>query len=194
MLEPEYYVNGGSGQSKFVAQSHKDNSGIQASKTFAETVRGHQVQGRGRNQPLLLSIHDKGKSHLGEDKVVKQNPEGEQMVLNKNPAGKPCPTALGRGGDVGSRCINVNFNLGEINPVGNKKRFPLRFSSNSNESAYGKERDLRKSYWTGKGLTVEVNGEGRRHAAWDCNKGGFNSFKWVKGGQKEQVVGLRHSL
>ena len=97
MLEPEYYVTGGSGQSKFVAQSHKDNSGIQASKTFAETVRGHQVQGRGRNQPLLLSIHDKGKSHLGEDKVVKQNPEGEQMVLNENLAGKPCPTALGRG-------------------------------------------------------------------------------------------------
>jgi len=28
MLEPEYYVNGGSGQSKFVAQPHKDNSGI----------------------------------------------------------------------------------------------------------------------------------------------------------------------
>ena len=67
------------------------------------------------------------------------------MVLSEIPADKPCPMALG-GGDVGSWCINVDFNLGEINPVGNKKRFPLRFSSNSNESAYGKERDLRKSY------------------------------------------------
>ena len=59
-----------------------------------------------------------------------------------------------------------------------------------NESAYGKERDLRKSYWTGKGLTVEVIGEGKRRVAWDCNKGGFNSFKWVIRGQKEHMVGL----
>ena len=28
MLEPENYVNGGSGHSKFVAQLHKDNSGV----------------------------------------------------------------------------------------------------------------------------------------------------------------------
>ena len=28
MLEPENYVNGGTGQSKFVAQLHKDNSGV----------------------------------------------------------------------------------------------------------------------------------------------------------------------
>ena len=37
---------------------------------------------------------------------------------------------------------------------------------------------------------MEVNGEGKRCVAWDCNKGGFNSFKWVTRGQKEQVVGL----
>ena len=82
-------------------------------------MRGHQAQVRGRNQPLLLSIHDKGKLHLGEDRVVKQNPKGEQMVLSENPAGKPCLMALG--GDMGSRCINVNFNLGEIYLVGKKK-------------------------------------------------------------------------
>ena len=43
------------------------------------------------------------------------------MVLSENTAGKPCLMALGGGGDMGSRCINVNFNLGEIYLVGNKK-------------------------------------------------------------------------
>nr|POF21294.1 hypothetical protein CFP56_53503 [Quercus suber] len=35
-----------------------------------------------------------------------------------------------------------------------------------------------------------MNGEGKRRVAWDCNKGGFNSFKWVIRGQKEHMVGL----
>ena len=41
ILEPEKYVNGGTGQ--FVAQLHKDRSGIQPFKSFADTVPGHQV-------------------------------------------------------------------------------------------------------------------------------------------------------
>ena len=49
LLEPENYVDGGIGQSKFVAQLRKDNSGFQPFKSFADTVRGHQVQVRGRN-------------------------------------------------------------------------------------------------------------------------------------------------
>ena len=49
MVEHENYVDGGSGQPKFVAQLFKDKSGVQPSKTFADTVRGHQVQVRGRN-------------------------------------------------------------------------------------------------------------------------------------------------
>ena len=44
MLEPENYVNGGFGQLKFVAQLHKDKSGVQPFKTFADMVRRHQVQ------------------------------------------------------------------------------------------------------------------------------------------------------
>ena len=60
MLELEHYVDGGFGH--FVAYPNKDKSGIRTSKTFAETVRGYQVQVRGRNQPNLLSTHDKGKS------------------------------------------------------------------------------------------------------------------------------------
>ncbi|KAK7822099.1 hypothetical protein CFP56_037016 [Quercus suber] len=50
MLEPENYVNGGNGQSFFLAQSHKDNNRIKPFKSFADTVRGQEVQVRGRNQ------------------------------------------------------------------------------------------------------------------------------------------------
>ena len=42
MLELENYVNGDFGQLKFVAQLHKDKSGVQPFKTFADMVRGHQ--------------------------------------------------------------------------------------------------------------------------------------------------------
>ena len=44
LLEPENYVNGSSGFSKFVAQHHKDISGVQPFKTFVDTVCGPQVQ------------------------------------------------------------------------------------------------------------------------------------------------------
>nr|POF17159.1 hypothetical protein CFP56_39685 [Quercus suber] len=100
----------------------------------------------------------------------------------------PSPTIL-EGRDMGSRCINVEFNLLETNSVGNKRRFPLKFNSNWNESVYGKEHELRNSYWTREGLTVEVNGEGKRHIAWNSNKGGLRSSKWVKRSQREHVVG-----
>ena len=49
LLAPENYVNSGYGQSSFVAKPHKDNSRIQPFKSFADMVRGHEVQVRGRN-------------------------------------------------------------------------------------------------------------------------------------------------
>lgn len=161
MLKPDHSVVSGFGHLKFVAQPCKDNSEIQAFRTFVETVRGHHVQVRGRNQPHQLCITDKGKTQVAEDRLVKPNPEPAQMVLSRIPVGKLCLTALG-GGDVSSWCINVDFNFREINLVGNNKKFPLRCSSNSNEFVYGKERDLMNSCWTRKGLTVEVNGGKKR--------------------------------
>ena len=77
--------------------------------------------------------------------------------------------------------------------MGNKKNFLLKFSSNSIEPIYGKERKLRNSYWTGEGLTVEVNGEGKRRATWNHNKGGLKSFKWATRGQREHVEGFENS-
>ena len=65
--------------------------------------------------------------------------------------------------------------------MGNKKKFLLKFSSNSIEPIYGKERKLRNSYWTGEGLTVEVNGEGKRRATWNHNKGGLKSLNGPQG-------------
>ena len=125
--------------------------------------------------------------------MVEQNLEPAQVVLCGNPVGKPGQIALG-GGDVSSRCINAELNLGETIPVGNKRIFLLKFSLNSNESAYGKGLDLRNSCWIGKGLTMKMSEEGKRRVEWDCNKGGPKDFRWVTRGTKQAedkpVVGL----
>ena len=68
LLEPDNYVNGGSRHLKFVAQFHKDNSGVQPFKFYADTIRGHQVQVKDRIQPYLLSAHGKRNLHLGDNK------------------------------------------------------------------------------------------------------------------------------
>ena len=92
----------------------------------------------------------------------------------------PGLTTLG-GRDVGSRCSTEEFNFGKTNPVGNKRRSPLNFKSNWIEHVYGKKKgELGNSDWTGIGLTVEVNGEGKRHVAW--KKGGLRSSIWVTRG------------
>ena len=95
ILEPENYVNGGTRQ--FVAQLHKDRSGIQPFKSFADTVPGHQVQARGKNQSYRFSAHDKGKWLLGDTEGEKQNLLSEKVVS------LPGPVTLG-GTEVGSKC------------------------------------------------------------------------------------------
>lgn len=133
------------------------------------------------------------RASLGEERVVEQNLEPTQVVLCGNLVGKPSQIALG-GGDVSSRCINAELNLGDTILVGNKRIFPLKFSLNSNGSAYGKGVDLRNSCWTGKGLTMKMSEEGMRRVECDCNKGGPKDFKWVTRGTKQAedkpVVGL----
>ena len=175
MLEPENYVNGGNGQSKFVAQLHKVNSGVQPLKSFADTVCGHEMQVRGRNQS------------------VKQNPGIKQKMLSEVPECLPSPTSL-EGRVVGARCSSEGLNFGMTNLVGNKRRSPLHFKSNWIENAYGKTSDLGNSDWTGKSLTIEVIGEGKRRVAW--NKGGLKSSLWVSKDQREHVsrVSQVHNL
>ncbi|KAF3953827.1 hypothetical protein CMV_020760 [Castanea mollissima] len=186
MLEPENYVNGGSGQLKFVAHLLKDKSGIQPFKTFANTVRGHQVQVKGRNH--LLSAHDKRKMQLGDNMGEKQNPVFEQRRLSKTPVSILGPMTL-EGRDVGPRHSDEEFNLGETNQVGIKRSFQLNFKSKVNGSVYGKEFELWNSHWTREGLTIEVNEEGKRRVTWNSYKGGLRTSKWVIRSQKEHVEG-----
>ncbi|KAK7827549.1 hypothetical protein CFP56_031150 [Quercus suber] len=189
MLEPENYVHDGSGHLRFVAQPLRDNSRVLPFKTFADTVRGHQVQVSGRNQQKLLNTHDKGKWLLGDNRGEKQNSVSVQRRLSATPVSTPGPTTLG-GRVVGYRSINGKSDLGETNPVGNNRRFPWKFKSSLNVSVFGKERDLRNSYWTGEAMAVEVNGEGNRRVAWNPNKGGLRSTKLVTKSQREHVVGF----
>ena len=156
MLEPENYVNGGTGLLKFVAQPHKVNSGVQPFKSFVDTVCGHEVQVRGRNQP------------------EKQNTVNKQNLLREVPVSLPVPV---KGRAVGSRCSTEEFYIGKKNRVGYNKRSPLHFKSVCFEHGYGNKRELGSSDWAGKSLTVEVNGEGKRRVAW--KKGGLRNSLWV---------------
>ena len=47
---------------------------------------------------------------------------------------------------------------------------------NSKNVAVGKERDIRRSRWLGKGLIVEVNENGKRWVSWDH----YKSFLCIK--------------
>ena len=181
MLEPNQYAVGGSGLIKFVAQPHRCNSEIQNTRTFAETVQGHHVQVMDSKHPEQLCIKDKGKTQLGEERKVMPKSDPAKVVMSGKLVAKIFLIAVG-GGSVKSRSINVDINLGETIPVGNKKRFPLRFNSNSNNSDYGMGSDFRNSCWTGKGLIMEVGEKGKRRVSWDFNKGGPNFFKWVSWG------------
>ncbi|KAF3965975.1 hypothetical protein CMV_009882 [Castanea mollissima] len=88
MLEPDNYAKSGIGQYKFVAQHLKNNSGIKSSTSFAEVVRGHEVQVRRK-------IH-----------FEKQNP-----VVKQNPVSLAGPMTL-EGRVAGSRSNTEAFNVG----------------------------------------------------------------------------------
>ena len=136
-------------------------------------VRGPQVQVKGRHQPKLVSAHVKGKMLLEVNKREKQNPVFEKRLVSTSG-----PMTLG-GGEVGSRCINEEFEFGETDTVKEKRRPPLKIHSNWNKHAYGKERELRHLDWAEGGLSVEVNGEGIRRVAWSSNKDGLRHSIWV---------------
>nr|XP_023895230.1 uncharacterized protein LOC112007156 [Quercus suber] len=187
LLEPEKYVNGGSGFLKFVAQHHKVNSGVQPFKTFADMVRGPQVQVKGWYQPKLVSAHVKRKMLLEDNNKEKQNLVFEQRLVSTSG-----PTTLG-GGEVGSRCINEEFEFGETDTVKKKRRSLLKIHSNWNKHAYGKERELRQPDWTKGGLSIEVNEEGIKRVAWSSDKDGLRYPIWVNRSQREQVVGPSRS-
>ena len=123
MLEPENYVNGGTGLLKFVAQPHKVNSGVQPFKSFVDMVRGHEVQVRGRNHP------------------EKQNPVNKQNLLSKASMSLPGSATL-EGKVVGSRCSAEEFYVGKTNRVGYNKRSPLHFKSVWLQHGYGNKREL----------------------------------------------------
>ena len=141
ILEPENYVNGGTGHLKFVAQLHTGRAGVQPFKSFVDTVRGNQVQVRGRKQPYQLSSHDKGKWLLGDNKGEKQN------LLSETAVSLPGPATLG-GTEVGSWSSTEDFNVGKLFPKRNFRRFSFNFKSNRTIHDYGKKLELRKSIWT----------------------------------------------
>ena len=149
-----------------MAQPHKVNSGVQPFKSFADTVCGHEVQVRGRNQS------------------GKQNPVSKQKMLSEAPMSLPGPTTL-EGRVVGSRRNAEEFYVGKTNSVGYNRIPSLYFKSNRLEHGFGNKRELGSSDWARNSLTIEVNREGKKRVAW--NKGGLRSSLWVSRDQREHV-------
>ncbi|KAK9988852.1 hypothetical protein SO802_029091 [Lithocarpus litseifolius] len=168
LLEPENYVNGGNGRSFLVTQSHKDNSRIQPFRSFADMVRGCEVQVRARLQS------------------EKQNSASQQDILSKAPVSLPGP-ATQEGGVVGSQCRTGDLNFERTNQVGYKRRPPLIFKSKGSEHVFGNKRELGNSDWAGTSLTVEVNEKGKRRVVW--NKGGLRNSILVIKDQRVHVPG-----
>ena len=191
MMYPSQYAVGGSSQLKLVAPPHRQNSEIQNSRTFAEMVQGYHVKVEDRKRPTQLCVTDKGKTQIGEEKMVVPDPEHAKKVVSGRPVVNSCPLAAG-GGAVKPRSINGDINLGEKIPAGNKLRFPLQFNSNSKEAVYGIGSDLRNACWTGKGLTMVIDEKGKRRVSWDYNRGGPKCFKWAprETSKNKPTVGL----
>ena len=63
----------------------------------------------------------------------------------------------------------------------------MNFKSNWIDHVSRKKGELRNSDWTGIGLIVELNGEGKRCVSW--KKGGLRSSIWVTRDQREHVGG-----
>ena len=182
MLEPKNYVNGGSGQLKFVAQLLKDKSGVQPVKSFADMVCGHPVQVRGNYQPNLLNAHEKRKM---QNRGEKQNSVIDHRRVSDTTVSIPGPMNLG-GRDGVPRHCGVELTLGETNSAGNRRSFPLNFKS---KTVFGKECELRNTQWTRGGLIIEVNKEGKRSVIWNAYKGDLRTSNWVSRSWWEQEVG-----
>ena len=166
MLDPSQYVLGGP---KFVLYKSKQPLEIYSSWSFVETVKAPvQASLKHSQQPF---IREKGKNRIVKKTKV-ESPRDKpctQVVVFEAQAGKSSLTAVG--GVAGRVCdINGDNKFEAKVQEGNKQRFPLRFNLNSKNVAVGKERDIRRSRWLGKGLIVEVNENGKRWVSWDHYK------------------------
>ena len=135
MMYPSQYAVGSSSQLKLVAPLRRQNSEIQNSRTFAEMVQDYHVKLEDRKHPMQSCATDKGKTQIGEEKMV-PDPEHAKKVVSGRLVVNSCPLAAG-GGAVKPWSINGDINLGEKILAGNKLRFPLWFNSNSKEPGLG---------------------------------------------------------
>jgi len=99
------------------------------------------------------------------------------------------------GGMEGSdRGINGETKIKEKIPEQNKSRFPLN-NLNLKDVDSGRERQVRRSSWLGKGLIVEVNEFGKRRVSWQRYRGDKQAVKWVARGAnsaQDDFKGMDH--
>ena len=172
MLEPSHYVLGGP---KALPYKHKLGSEIHPYRSFVETVKVSVQVRKHSQQPF---IREKEKIQAVENTSLPPRDESwKQVVAFEVPADNAIPIAVGgvKGCDRG---INGETKIKEIIPEQNKFRFPLN-NLNLKDVDFGKECQVRRSSWLGKGLIVEVNEFGKRQVSWQSYRGYKQAVKWV---------------
>ena len=103
---------------------------------------------------------------------------GIQVVAIEVPADNTIPIATG-GVEGSHRGINGDTKIKEKIPEQNKLRLN---NLNLKDVNSGREHQIRRSSWLGKGLSVEVNEFGKRRVYWQRYNGDKQAIKWVARG------------
>ena len=170
MLELSHYALGGP---KALPYKSKLGSEIHPSQSFVETVKASVQVRKHLHQP---SIRETEKIQVVENTTQPpRDKAGIQVVHVEAPAVIAKPIAVG--GVEGSHCgINGDAKIKENIPEQNKFRLN---NLNLKEDDSGREHQIRRASWLGKGLIVEVNEFGKRRVSWQRYRGDMQAGKWV---------------
>ena len=170
MLEPSHYVLGGP---KALPYKSKLGSEIHPSRSFAEMVK---VSVQVRKHLLQPSIREMEKIQVVENTMPPPRDEARiQVVAFEVPADKTIPIAVGAM-EGSHRGINGDTKNNEKIPEQNKFRLN---NLNLKVVNSGRELQIRRSGWLGKGSIVEVSEFGKRRVSWQRYKGDKQAIKWV---------------
>ena len=162
MLEPSHYALGGP---KALSYKSKLGSEIHPSRSFAETVKASVQVRKHLHQPPIKEME---KIQVVESTMPPPRDEaGIQVVAFEILVDKTIPIAVG-GVEGSHRGNNGDTKNKEKIPEQNKFRLN---NLNLKDVDFGRERQIRRSSWLGKGLIVEVNEFGKRWVSWQHCRG-----------------------
>nr|POE68099.1 hypothetical protein CFP56_19753 [Quercus suber] len=161
------------GGPKALPYKAKLGSVIHPSRSFVDTVKAPLQVRKQLHQP---SIRETEEIQVVENTTPPpRDIAGNQVVALEVPTNIAIPIAMG-GVEGSHRDTNGVAKSKEKIPEQNK--FKLH-NLNLNDVGSGREHQIRRSSWLGKGLIVEVNEFGKRRVFWQHYRGDKQTVKWV---------------